>query len=33
LEVEVEDWANMMAALYMDPNRNIALKAISSLRK
>jgi hypothetical protein len=32
-EIEVEDWADVMAALYVDPNRNIALKAVSSLRK
>jgi hypothetical protein len=28
LKIEVEDWASVMAALYADPNRNIALKAI-----
>ena len=28
LKIEVEDWAGMMVALYMDHNRNIALKAI-----
>jgi hypothetical protein len=33
LEIEVEDWADVMAALHVDPNRYIALKAISSLRK
>jgi hypothetical protein len=33
LEIEVEDRADMMAALYVDPNRNIALKAIFKSKK